>query len=229
MNSITLKTGRAVAMIAMLLLLAADATYAQMNERLAQAQMENARALRQFEWKSRTEIFKGGESKKVQLSLMRYDMNGDVQKTMLSSTPDEDIPSRGIIGRIAQKKRKDFLQKLESLKGLAQSYGELPPQTMQQFMTNATFTTTANQPEVRIEGRNVLQPGDAMTLFVDPVSRKKRRVEIRTMLEDKPVRIVSLFDEIGHSGPTYMARSEINYDNSEIVIVTENFDYARVQ
>ena len=44
---------------------------AQTNQKFARAQKENARALMQYEWKSRTEIQKDGETGKDQLVLMR--------------------------------------------------------------------------------------------------------------------------------------------------------------
>jgi hypothetical protein len=81
---------------------------------------------------------------------------------------------------------------------------------------------------VRIEGRDVLQPGDSMTVFLDAVSRKQRRIEIQTSLDQRPVRIVSEFQDLTQ-GPTYMARSQVSYDGSSIVIVTENFDYTRTE
>jgi hypothetical protein len=102
---------------------------------------------------------------------------------------------------------------------------------MQRFMATATITPelTAQHKLVRIEGRDVLQSGDSMTVFIDAVSRKQRRVEIQTWRDQKPVRIVSEFQDLPQGGPTYMARTQVNYDRGSVVIVTENFDYARVQ
>ena len=221
---------RGIALAVPILLLAAIAITAQTERKFAQAQQENAAALRNYQWKSRTEIMKGGDSKKTQLSLVRYDANGSLQKTLISSTPDEDVPSRGLIGHIAQKKKKDFLAMLEQLGQLARSYGEIPPEKMQQFMATASFVPVSGQQNlIRIEGRDVLQAGDSMTVFVDPMSRRQRRIEIQTALDGKTVRIVSQFQDLAQGGPTYMSRSEVHYDGTAIAIITENFDYARVQ
>ena len=78
----------------------------------------------------------------------------------------------------------------------------------------------------RVSGGNILQPGDSMTLWVDAVTRKQRRVEIHTTLDRKPVRIVSEFQDLP-GGPTHMSRSVIDYPGEEITLITENFDYAR--
>jgi len=93
------------------------------------------------------------------------------------------------------------------------------------------MTTAAIRPEeklLRIEGRDVLQAGDLMTIFFDAVSRKQRRIEIQTTFEQRPVRIVSEFSDLPE-GPTYMARSQVSFNGNEIGIITENFDHTRVR
>jgi hypothetical protein len=227
-SKLTLRRGITLALP--FLLLAAIAINAQMDRQFARAQQENAQALKKYEWRSRTEVRKDGETKKIQLALMRYDSQGNIQKTVISSTPEPDLPKFGLRKAIGQKKLQDFKDKLEALGGLARSYSELTPDRMQRFMTTAAITPelTAQHKLIRIEGRDVLQPGDSMTVFLDAVSRKQRRVEIQTSLEQKPVRIVSEFQDLPQ-GPTYTARSEVSYDGNSIVIVTENFDYARAQ
>ena len=67
-----------------------------------------------------------------------------------------------------------------------------------------------------------------MTIWIDAISRKQLRVEIQTSLDDKPVWIVSEFQDVPQGGPTYLARSRVNYDGASVVIITENFDHARV-
>jgi hypothetical protein len=200
---------------------------AQMNQRLIEAQKENARALRQFEWKSRSEILKDGESKKTQVEQVRYDANGELEKTIIASSPEPDLPSHGLRGHIAKKKKKEFLEKVEKLTALAKTYSNLPPEVMQRFMATATFTS-GNQNLIRIEGRNVMQAGDSMVIFVDGVLRKQRRIEINSALDDKPVSIVSEFRDLGPNGPTYMARSDVTYNRGDVVLITENFDHTPI-
>ena len=213
-----------------LLWLAAVSVPAQTNEKMAQA-AANVAALRQYQWKSRTEIQKDGETKNVQVTLMRYDSNGELQKTPVSGTPEPDLPKFGLRKRIAQKKLKEFRERVHELGALAISYSELSPEQMQRFMATASMTAEREQQQklIRIDGQNILQPGDSMTMWIDPISRKQRRVEIQTVLDGKPVRIFSEFQDIPNGGPTYMALSRVNYNGGNVVIITENFDYARVQ
>jgi len=225
----TLKVRRSIQVGTAVLLLATAALPFQMDQQFAQAQQQNAMALRQYAWKSRTEIQKGGETKNVQLAYMRYDLNGSVQKTPVSSTPQAQLPTRGIRGLIAQKKKENFMETMDGLGALARSYADLPPSAMQRFIASAMMAPEMSQQQklFRIAGNNVLQPGDSMTIWVDAVTRKQRRVEIHTSLDRKPVTIVSEFQDLP-AGPTYLARSIINYPSEELRVITENFEYQRV-
>jgi hypothetical protein len=226
MNNQTVRRGIQLGMA--VLLVTAVAFPAQMDHNFAQAQQQNAQALRQYTWKSRTELRKGGETRNVQLALMRYDSYGTLQKTPISSTPQQQLPTRGLRGLIAQKKKENFMETLDSLSALAKSYGELSPDTMQRFVATAIVTPEMGQQQklFRISGSNLLQPGDSMIVWVDAVKRQQRRVEIQTTLDRKPVRIVSDFRDLP-MGPTYMANSVVDYPSEGLTLITENFDYER--
>jgi hypothetical protein len=210
-------------------LLACASASAQQNKQFAQAQQENAKRLRQYSWKSRTEVRKGGETKSTQLHLVRHDADGNVRQTLVSSTSPQ-IPTRGLRGFIAKKKKEDFVELLDGLKAVAKSYGALPPEKMQRFMAGATVTPEkqGRWSLVRLQGRDVLQPGDSMTVWLDAATRRQRRVEVQTTLKGKLVRVVSEFKDLAE-GPTYLARSAVDYPSSELSVVTENFDHERAR
>jgi len=226
MKTTTLALQRALSLAIPLALFAAIAINAQIDNRKAQTQPDNALALRQYEWKLRTEIRKDGETKRVEVASMRYDENGQLQKTIIGTTPEPDLPKFGLRRRIAKNKLEDFREKIASLVALAKSYADLPSDRKQQFVTAAAITP--EEKLLRLEGRNVLQTGDSMTIFLNALSRKQRRVEIQTTFDQKPVRIVSEFADLTE-GLTYMARSQVSYEGNSIDIITENFDYARLQ
>lgn len=188
----------------------------------------NAEALRQYGWKSRTEVSKGGETKSSQLHLVRHGADGTLQQTLIGGSAPQKIPTRGLRGLIARKKKESFVEMLEGLGALAKSYGALPPEKGQRFIARAEITAGMNVHPglIRLDGRDVLQPGDSMTLWVDALTRRHRKVEVETTFEGRPVRLVSEFRDLAE-GPTYMARSVIEYPSRELVVTTENFDHLR--
>ncbi len=69
MNNLTIRRGIELGVV--ILLLATVAISSQMDQKFAQSRQQNAQALRQYAWKSRTEVQNGGETRNVQVNLMK--------------------------------------------------------------------------------------------------------------------------------------------------------------
>ena len=189
------------------------------------AMKQNAVALRQYTWKSQTQIRKEGDVKATKLYSSRYAADGTVVQLLLQEE-SASLPKFGIRGLVAKKKKEEAQKLIEELQQLAKSYGELPPAKMQEFMKTAKATVERNapQPLLRLQSTNVLQPGDSMTIWLDANTQRQRRVEINSTFDEKPVRMVTEFRDLPN-GPTYMARSVVDYPREELTLTMENFDY----
>ena len=214
-----------------LLAMSALTTPAQTNHKPTDAAQANALALRQYEWKLRTEVQRKGETKNVQVASVKFDSNGQKQTTVISKSPEPDLPKFGLRKAIAEKKVAEFRETVQQLGDLASSYAELSPEQMQRFMASAIVTpeVTPEAKLVRAESRNVLHGEDTMTIWTDATSRKQRCVQIQTVLDKKPVIIVSEFQDLPQGGPTFMAVSRVNYDDGAVVIITQNYDHRKLQ
>ena len=111
-----------------LMSLSALTTLAQTNQRPADAAQANAVALRQYEWKLRTEVQRKGETKNVQVVSVKFDSNGQKQTTVISKSPEPDLPKFGLRKAIAEKKVAEFRETVQQLGDLARSYAELSPE-----------------------------------------------------------------------------------------------------
>lgn len=212
---------------------------AQEKEKFVAAQKQNGGELRQFTWKARTELKLKGESKSVKLEQVRYDLDGKLQKTPIEGAPQQEqaqpTPTPGRRGRgkvkekVVENKKEEYADLMKSLGALVLSYGHLPQEKLQAFTQNATLTPGegALQGSLRIQGANVLQTGDSMSIWIDRETLMMRRVEIETALEEKPVKVVSEFRPLT-AGPTYQARSIVNYPEKEIELTVENYDHQRL-
>lgn len=198
--------------------------YAQ-DQKFAIAAKQNAMALQQYTWKSQTQIRKEGDVKATKLYSNRYAADGTVVQLLLQEESAK-LPKFGIRGMVAKKKKAEAQELIEALQRFAKSYGELPPAKMQEFMktANATLETNAAEPLLRLESTNILQPGDSMIVWLDANTRRQRRVEINSTFDEKPVRIVTEFRDLPN-GPTYVARSVVDYPREELTLTMENFDY----
>jgi hypothetical protein len=197
----------------------------QQDQKIAQALKQNNEALRQYTWKSQTQIRKEGDVKNTKLFSNRYAVDGTLVQLLLDEQ-SASVPKFGIRGMVAKKKKAEAKELIEALQTLAKSYGELPPAKMQEFMTKATVRLETNSPQalLRMEAADVLQPGDSMVVWVDANTRRQRRIEIDATFDAKPVRMVTEFRDLPH-GPTYMVRSVLDYPHDELTLTVENFEY----
>ena len=200
----------------------------------AERQKANAQTLRQYSWKSRTEIKLKGESKNVKLEQVRYDANGKLQKTPIGTPPAAAPPSpqggRGgrLKAKVIENKKEEFGELMQGLGQLVASYGQLPPDKLQTFKATATTGRGegALQGTAQIHGLNVLEQGDSMTIWIDPVSQMMRRVEIKTMYDKKPATLVADYKSVPN-GPTYMARAVLTYPEKNVELTVDNSDYVQ--
>ena len=194
-------------------------------QKLAQAMKQNQIALQQYTWKSQTQIRKEGEIKATKLYSNRYSANGEVVQLLIEEQSAK-LPKFGIRGMVAKKKKEEAMQLIDALQRFAKSYAELPPAKMQEFMKTAKVTLETNtpQPLLRLESANVLQSGDSMVVWLDANTRRQRRIEINSSLDARPVRMVTEFKDLPH-GPTYIARSTVDYPKEELTLTMENFGY----
>src|SRR3954453_21490101 len=205
----------------------------------AESQKANAQALRQYSWKSRTEIKLKGESKNIKLEQVRYDASGTLQKTPIGATPaaapaPAPAPAQGGRGgrggrvktKVIENKKEEFGELMKGLGQLVASYGQLPPDKLQAFKATATTGRGegALQGTARIEGLNVLEQGDSVTIWIDPASQMMRRVEIKTIYDKKPATMVADYQSVPN-GPTYMAHAVLTYPEKNVELTVDNSDY----
>ena len=197
----------------------------QQEQKLASSMKQNQVALQQYTWKSQTQIRKDGEIKVTKLFSSRYSANGEIVQLLIEEQSAK-LPKFGIRGMVAKKKKEEAMQLIDSLQRFAKLYAELPPAKMQEFMKTAkvTLETSTPRPLLRMEAANVLQTGDSMVVWLDANTRRQRRIEINSNFDAKPVRIVTEFKDIP-DGPTYVARSTVDYPEEELTLTIENFAY----
>jgi hypothetical protein len=223
---------------AFLVALGSTLVLAQGQPTFADSQKANAQALRQYSWKSRTEIKLKGESKNVKVEQVRYDMNGKLQKTPVAGPPPAApataaAPARGgrgggrVKNKVVEGKKEEFGDMMQGLSQLVASYGHLPPEKTQAFAANATKGKGEGAMEgtAQIQGANVLVEGDSMTMWIDPASQMMRRVEIKTVYEGKPATLITDYKSVPN-GPTYMAQAMLTYPEKNVELTVDNYEYA---
>ena len=192
----------------------------------------NAQALKTFSHQQRTQLQLKGETKKVILNQIAYDMNGNQQKTLLSEDPPPGAaPSGGRLKqRIVEKKTGEFKEMMENIVNLVKSYTELPHDQLQAALQKATFSQGSGDMagSVQIAMTSVIQPGDSMTIWIDRTAMLYRRAVIATTYEGNPVTTTANYAMLP-SGQVYMGEAILTYPKKEVVVQIDNSNYQRSQ
>ncbi|MCM3901742.1 MAG: hypothetical protein ND866_08550, partial [Pyrinomonadaceae bacterium] len=187
-------------------------------------------SLKTFTYQQRMQLQLKGETKKVTLTQMNYDMNGNLQKTLLSEQPPADEqPSGGRLKRrIVEKKTGEFKEMMREIADLVKSYSELPPQQLQAALKQATFSQGQGDMAgaVQIQMNNVIQQGDSLTIWIDRTAMLFRRIAIATTYEQNPVTATANYAMLP-SGQVYMAQAIVNYPAKQVVVELDNMNYQR--
>jgi len=192
----------------------------------------NAQALKTFSYQQRLQLQLKGETKKVTLNQITYDMNGNLQKTLLSEQPPADAqPSGGRLKRrVVAKKTGEFKDMMGDISALVKSYTELPAEQLQTSLKQATISAGGGDMAgaVQIVMHNVNQNGDSMTIWIDQKTMLFRRAVIATTYEGNPVTTTANYNTL-QSGQVYMAQAILNYPKKNVVVQIDNSNYQRNQ
>jgi len=207
--------------------------------KVAAAIKANGQALKAFIWQQRMQVQLKGETKKTTLNQMNYDVNGNLQKTLLSEQPSPDAappPSGGgrLRGRVKQKvvskKKGEFKEMMEGIASLVKSYTELQPQQLQSALKQAAFSPGQGDMNgsVQIQMANLLQQNDSLTIWIDEGTLLFRKIAIVSSYDHKPVTATANYSMLP-SGQAYMAQAIVNYPEKQVVVEIDNLNYQNAQ
>lgn len=190
---------------------------------------QNMIAMRQYSWKSRTEVRAKGETQAVTLHLVRFDLDGNLQKTPIGGE-QKSKKKRGIKGKIQKKKQKKARAMGQNIAELVKAYTFPSTGTMVDFFQQGRITPgpATMSGVLQIKGKNFLRPGDTATMWVEQGTLRPRKFQFRTVLgEDQdPVEGTVEYRTLA-SGSHYPARTVVKIPTKGMQAAVENFDHVR--
>jgi len=208
--------------------LLADALKAKV-EALQQHAAANRAALRQYGWTESVQVAVNGEVKTTKQLTCRYGPDGKPQCTPLGPPPQEQ-PQRGLRGRIAEKKKEEFTDYMQQVKGLIGLY--VPPDGPRMKAAHEAGNASFSRPaagEAGLTFRNYSLPGDSMTIDFAMAARKMSALSVDTYLGD-PSSKVTLNVQFAPlpDGTNYPAREVVNAAAKGIVVTVTNSNYQKI-
>lgn len=183
----------------------------------------NIDQMKQYSWKMRTVIRKESESKGTLVYQVRFDLDGKLQRILISDSTDGE-KARGIRGKVKAKKAEKASDYVEDLINLSQEYTQHTPGELTDFFLKATITPKEDN-LVEVKG-HFRSPFDELKIVFDRTTFSYKTLTFKTTHEDKLVNGTVIY-RTREDGLTYAAKTQIMVPEEEFIITTENFDYLK--
>jgi hypothetical protein len=189
---------------------------------LGAAMASNQESLRSYAWQSRVEVAVDGEEEKVSLYQVRYNLDGELEKTPLGGSAEEKKVRGPVRKRVAKNKKQEAGEFAQALNQQLHRY--MAPEAFTKAISGAFVRKDAGTIRLRSEG--VVVPGDTVEFEIMEATRQPVSMQVGTVVDEAPVDMTITFQQL-RDGPNYPARQVVKtqFGKKPLVITTENFNY----
>jgi hypothetical protein len=192
---------------------------AQIAEKITAARTENAKKTMNYSWTRRTEVKVKGEVKSTTTELVRFDVDGEMQTTLISQ--DNAKAPKRIKGKIAKKKGGEMKDWMGELGQVLKGYSLPTTGNLVDFLDKAKVEKGPNG--VSLTAVNVVIPVDSMIMRLDQ-DMKLTKTEVTTEYDGADVQLTT-DHATTPDGLDYTARTVIVVPDKNVEMTVENFSY----
>jgi hypothetical protein len=212
-----------------MLVIAVGAVAQQPTNTLMTIMAANAKELRQYTFKQRTETYHKGELKSAKIDEIHYNATGERVSIPLveqksQSEPHRRGPGSRLMAKKIEERQEEVKQYIERLMALTNRYLATERTRLQAAMAGAEVTTRGGTNEMRIVMRDYVKSGDNLTMTFDSATKRPTKTEVNTTLDDAPISIGLAFDQV-HNGPSYPGRTVVRSDAKQLELRVFTYDY----
>jgi hypothetical protein len=194
---------------------------------IAAARQANAALMHHYQWNSRIEVLENGQVKDTRIELVSYGWGGQLQRTTLNDQAAR-LPI-GFLRRAIQEKERQRLEVyLVGLRQLIDLYTMPNTGKIYDFMMTAVPAGPDANGQFTLAGQSIVQPGDGLTLWVNPWTRHPTHAQITTNFQGDTVNVTATFATIPASGLNYVSFAEATVPSKSLSVQVQNYDYVRL-
>jgi hypothetical protein len=193
-----------------------------------QADAENKKQLRQYQWIETTQLTLKGDAKPPTRNSCVYGPDGKVQKTAIGAPPEE--PSGGRLKqKIIAKKKAEMKDYMQDVKAVLAMYVPPNPQKMQADYQAGKLSLNPIPGAVNLIFTDYAQPNDKMTLTFNTATKKITGLNIDTYMgKEKDVVTLQVQMATLPDGTSYESQTVLNATAKELVVTTTNSNYQKL-
>ncbi|MBP6875499.1 MAG: hypothetical protein KBD56_05470 [Candidatus Eisenbacteria bacterium] len=201
-----------------------------LQERIAavkESLLKSQTLLRQYEWTETRVLSLKGEERSRIVSRCSYGADGNVQKVLVSQTPEEK--AGGLKGKIIEKKRAEIKAYMQSATDLMKSYVLPDPARIEAAWNAGKTSVTKAEPRGRLDIPDYEKPGDVLSIEIDMEKNTLLGLTVATWMKDAKdkVTLSTAFASLD-DGATYPAEIILIAPSQSLEVKTTNSDYKKV-
>jgi hypothetical protein len=179
------------------------------------AMAANTKRLVQYQWKQRITVTRKGKPAQPVIDQVSFDPEGGMRRTTLSA-PEK---MSGIRGRVAA----GVQENVKSIMELVGRYNK--PQQMIAAIKKAQITESGDN-TIRVQAKDLVQPGDAMTMLVNATTHLAKHVQISTDFEGAPMSVAQDYGPIP-GGPNVMKSIKVSVPQKQLLVDVASYDFTQ--
>jgi len=199
---------------------------------LKESMAANQAKLRRYQWTQATEVSIKGDTKKDEQFQCRYGPDGILQKTQIGPPPEQkEMPTKGLKGRVVQKKVGEMKDYMERLKSLISHYAPPDPQKIQAAKQGGQANLDLSGGVATITVHNYYKQGDQVAFSFDTAAKKLTSYNVNTYLDDPKKDVVTPANQFASlpDGTNYLQQTVLKAEEKQIQITTTNSGHSPVQ
>ena len=218
-----LKIGAMAIVVTVAVPVAAQMDMTLVAEKVSKARQQNAMKTRDYSWTQRTEVKLKGETKSLKTEIVRFTVDGELQKTPIDETSAKK--PKGVRGKVAKKKAGEMKDWMADLGEVLKQYSLPTAGNLLDFFNKAAVSPDGDGR--KLDATDVVQTGDRMSVWID-ANHKMVKTEVSTQHDGSDVKL-----ETDHAttpdGLDYTARTVIVVPDKGVEMTVENFSYQEEQ
>jgi len=194
---------------------------------IAAARQANAALMHHYQWNSRIEIVENGTVKDTRIELLSYAWNGQLQRATINDQSAR-LPIGFLRRAVQENERQRLEQYLVGLRGLIDLYTLPNTGKIYDFMMTAVPAGPDANGQFSLAGQSIIQPGDGLTLWVNPWTRHPTHAQVSTNFQGDTVNVTATFVTLAAGGLNYVSFAEATVPAKGLSVQVQNYNYVRL-
>ncbi len=193
------------------------------------ARRKNAALLQQYNWNSRIEVLDNGKMQDLRIDLVTVGPEGNPTRTLLNDQPGK-LPGGFLRRAIAQGQQQQADETAKGVAELLDQYTLPSAGKIIAFIVEAQLqpmTSPEGTSLLRVNGSDVVQPGDTVTMVFDGATLLPTSVEIVTTFKGDQATLSATFSSMP-SGLNRLQFATASIPSKQLTVQIHNYDFVPI-